>query len=113
VVAVGLYAWWATQLQPFTWPSLVAVVGAGLTAMAIASRRRQPRTALPPRPEGIWVWLVLVSLLAVWELLAYVRHPREDNPTLSSLTDQLLDPQPMRAMAFALWLAGAYRLARR
>lgn len=115
VAAITAYAWWTTALRPFTWSALVAVETAGMTAMAFGSSRR--RAAVPARPRhlpaGAAVWATLAALLAVWELAAYIRVPRSDHPTLSSILDGALDAQPLRSLAFLVWLAGAYELARR
>jgi hypothetical protein len=136
VIGLGLHAWWVTELRPFTWPSLAAVVGSGLAAVALAWRHRvgpprrgaspagpgsvpgrpEPVPARLPQPEtwraGVVAWWGLIALLGLWELAAYLQHPRTDHPTLSSLLDSLLADQPLRAAAFAAWLVGTYRLAR-
>ena len=106
------YAWWATGLRPFTAASAAAVVGAGLVAMAIGSRSRRPTLAPPPAAEGA-VWAALLGALAAWQLAAYLQEPRSEHPTLSSLTNALLDSQGARGLAFVAWLAAAARLARR
>lgn len=114
-VAVAAFAWWAAGLAPFTTPSLVAVVGGGLVAMA-AGARWLPRRPTPVEgaapPAGLAAWAVLVVALAAWELAAYVQHPRADHPTLSSLANDALRPRVVRAAALAGWLAVAARLAR-
>ena len=58
-------------------------------------------------------WFVLLVGLAGWETLAYVQEPRSEHPTLSSLTNAALDTHTGRALAFAAWLVGGSRLARR
>ena len=58
-------------------------------------------------------WAVLAVAVGSWQLAAYVQHPREDHPTLSSLVNALLDSQPARAAAFLLWIATAVALGRR
>ncbi len=60
-----------------------------------------------------WAWLVLLAVGGLWQLVAYLQHPRDDHPTLSSLTNALLDSQPARAAAFALWVLATVELARR
>lgn len=64
-----------------------------------------PAIALP--------WAALAAVTAMWELLAYLQHPRHDHPTLSHLANTSLDWQPARAAAFAGWVAVAFTLARR
>jgi hypothetical protein len=58
-------------------------------------------------------WVVLVVGGALWQLAAYVQHPREDHPTLSSLANGLLDSQPARVAAFVAWAAAMVALSRR
>jgi hypothetical protein len=113
VVAAAGYAWWATGLRPFTWPSLVAVGAAGVVAFAVGSRRRDASGPCTRAVSGAWIWGVPLVLLAAWELAAYLQQPRADHPTLSSLADQALDGHPVRALAFLAWAAVAADLARR
>lgn len=106
------YAWWATDREPFTTGATVAVVGAGLGAMAIGHAMRR-RVAVRPRFSGAIGWLVLLAVLALWQLLAYVQEPRSEHPTLSSLTNDALDTHAGRTVAFVAWLGAAFALARR
>jgi hypothetical protein len=46
-------------------------------------------------------------------LAAWVQEPRTDHPTLSSITDSVLDTHGAEFVAFVAWLAGARWLARR
>ena len=112
-VAVVAYAWWATGLSTFTLASTLAVVSAGVGAMAIGHRAGGRRTRVHLRRADIVAWGVLFGALSGWELAAFVQHPRPEHPTLSSLVDALLDTHPARALAFLVWLAGAAGLARR
>jgi hypothetical protein len=57
--------------------------------------------------------LALVGLLAAIQVFAYVQEPRDEHPTLSSLTNAALDSHVARAAAFVAWLAAAVELARR
>jgi hypothetical protein len=50
--------------------------------------------------------------VAAWQVSALVRHPRAEHPTLSSLANAVLDPRPVRTLAFLGWLAGMAWLAR-
>lgn len=110
--ALGLFAWWATGLRPFTGTAYVVVVGAGLSAMVWGARRRRP-PARAWRAGGLLVWAALALALAAWQMAAFVRHPRPLHPTLSYLANHVLEPRPVRALALALWLVAAARLARR
>ena len=111
-LAAGAYAWWAVGLAPFSAGATLAVVGAGLGVVVTAGRRRRaagrdvPLAAAAP-------WIALVLAAAVVQVSAYVQQPRRDHPTLSSLTNELLDSHPARAAAFLAWLALTAALARR
>ena len=110
--ALVAYGWWATALPPFAATTTVAVVGAGVAAMAVGARDQ--RRALPPLSmRDVVVWSVLLGTLAAWQLAAYFQQPRSQHPTLSSLANTMLDTHPARTLAFVVWLAGAARLARR
>ena len=108
------YGWWVTGLARFSAGATVAVLGAGLVA-ALAGfvrpvRRRAQRRSVDV--GSVVAWLTLVTTLAAWQLIAYFGSPRSQHPTLSSLANTALDPRPLRAVAFAAWLAGAAWLAR-
>lgn len=63
--------------------------------------------------RGAWVWGLLAGALGLWELQAFLQHPRRDHPTLSSLSNDLLRSPSSRGVAFAVWLALGLWLARR
>jgi len=107
------YGWWATALPPFTGTSTAAVVGAGLGAMAVGLRFNRRREVARPPAADIATWALLAGALAVWQLAAYLQHPRSQHPTLSSLANAALDSHPVRALAFVAWILGAAFLARR
>ena len=110
-VAIG-YGWWAVSLPPFSASATIAVLAAGLAgsiAGYLSRKRERPRCSLRQAVP----WLVVAAVGGLWQLAAYVQAPREDHPTLSSLTNALLDSRPARAAAFAAWLLGALLLARR
>lgn len=106
------FSWWATGLRPFTGVAYAVVVGSGATAMAWGSRHARPPARRWPA-RALLVWVVLAAALAAWQMAAFVQSPRTEHPTLSSMANVVLDPQPVRAVALALWLVGAARLARR
>lgn len=110
--AVLAYAWWATGLRPFSGPLTAAIVGAGIVAMAIGHAAVLPRVT-GSVPGSAARWLALIAALAAWQLVAFVQHPRSDHPTLSSLTNLVLDSHPVRALAFGAWLVAGALLARR
>jgi hypothetical protein len=110
---VGAYGWWAVGLPPFSATATLAVVLAGIAAAVLGTcRRRRPVT--PRRPvTSAAPWAVLAAVAAVWQLAAYLQHPRDDHPTLSSLTNAALGSQAARTAAFVAWLLTARALARR
>ena len=104
----------ATGLRPFTLPSLVATLGGGLLAIMVGARLPR-RSVLAGRAvtPGDWVWFALAAAIGVWELQSFLKHPRSQHPTLSSLTNTLLEPHASRTVALVSWLAGGVWLARR
>jgi heme A synthase len=122
-MAVVLYAWWATRLETFTAESTGAVVGSGAAAMAWGTWRRMrsdPAAATKDGPGSVagrdrrsTVWLMLLAALAVWQMQAFLQSPREDHPTISSITNSALETETARTAVCAAWILGAYRLARR
>jgi hypothetical protein len=122
---VAVYGWWAVGLAPFSWEATVAVVGAGVaTAVWAARRRRRAGPWSRPRPRGAVgtdetrgvgrvPWVLLAAAAAVWQLAAYVQHPRDDHPTLSSLTNAALESHAARTAAFVVWLVTIVALVRR
>jgi hypothetical protein len=57
--------------------------------------------------------LALAMAVGVWELQSFLQHPRSQHPTLSSLSNSLLESHASRMVAFVGWLAGGIWLARR
>jgi hypothetical protein len=109
---VFAYAWWATGRSPFTTTATLAVIGAGLAAMAVGQARRPQNESHPPL-AGAVRWVVVLVALSAWQLLAYVQQPRSEHPTLSSLTNAALESHIGRALAFTAWLTAGPGLARR
>jgi hypothetical protein len=70
-----------------------------------------PAAGEPSR--GGWVWAVLAGMVGLWELQAFLQHPRRDHPTLSSLSNDLLQSPASRVVALLIWLAAGVWLARR
>ena len=111
-LAATAYAWWAVGLPAFSAAATVAVVGAGVVAMVAGSRARRTGRR-NGRPGRVLPWFALAGLLAAVQLIAYAQHPRDEHPTLSSVTNAALDSHAARAVAFLAWLAAAVELARR
>jgi hypothetical protein len=106
------YAWWAVGLPSFSAEATVAVLLAGgAAAVSGAWIPRRPRPEFARRRAGPWAGLA--ALGGLWQLAAYLQHPRDDHPTLSSLINELLDSQPARAAAFVLWIVATVGLSRR
>lgn len=117
LVALGVvaFAWWVTGLEPFSATATVAVLGGG-TAAVVLGRLRLP--GRPPAEGGAArqaaaAWGGVVAALAAWQVAAWAQEPRDQHPTLSSLTNAALDARPLRAAAVVAWLAGAAWLGRR
>jgi hypothetical protein len=116
IAAIGVYAWIAAALHPFTLgeeimvsvPALVVLVGACLPIRRSATGERMPSSR-----GSILVWLVLVALAIGWELGAYFSSPREQHPTLSVIADEVMSVHPGRALLFLAWLALGWVLVTR
>ena len=107
---LAVYAWWAVGLPPFSTQATVAVVVAGATATVVGAWTRQPTPVRDVAGTAKWAALALVA--AAWEVAALLQQPRDDHPTVSSLTNELLDSQVTRAAACVLWIVAARELAR-
>jgi hypothetical protein len=106
------FAFVATGLRPFTLPALVATLAGGLVAIMVGRRLPAPIAVRAP-VGGAWWWAALGSAVAMWELQAFLQHPRSAHPTVSSLTNDLLQSHLSRAGAMLVWLAAGVWLARR
>ena len=108
LVTVGvLYALVAGTTEPFTWPAnvLTALPIVALVALAVARWPRRPRVAHPPGAHPVRPWVVLLVLVAAWELIEYAaRGPRRAHPTLSSMADALDRHWLLKAVVFFGWL---------
>lgn len=113
VVTAGGYAWLATDLRPFTLPLAAAVFLGGLVAAVLGANLLPALVSRPGWPRRLDVWAALGAALALWELGAFLQHPRAEHPTLSSLTDTLFQSHVARALGLLLWLGAGTRLARR
>jgi hypothetical protein len=113
VVALG-YSWVAGHFTTFTRPAEVATFVPGLLGVVVAVRIT-PRSRLRPGRSGLgWLawWLVVVTLNAV-EFAALFLGANHAHPTVSDLVNPWLLSTISRAVAFGLWLALGYWLARR
>jgi len=110
------FGWWITAQPPFSTAGTVGIllVGGALIALARHWRRRGAAPTAPDEPEateGLWVWVVILLAILVWELITFVSHPREMHPTISSITDTLEAEHVVRWLLFGGWLAIGWSLA--
>lgn len=106
------YAWWAVSLPAFSATATTVVLLAGGAAVVWgAGKDRRRRPEVEPRRAVPWALLAVVG--GLWELAAYLQHPRDEHPTLSSLANALLDSHPARSAALVLWLVATSELSRR
>lgn len=93
----------------------MAVVGAGVAAAAWAGwhRRRSGTRAGRAGEASLGPWAMLAVAAVAWQLAAFVQHPRDDHPTLSSLTNAALDSHVARTAAFVAWVIVTVALVRR
>jgi hypothetical protein len=111
LAALAVGSWWVVGLKPFSAQATAAVLLAGVAAGAAGWAMRTPRA--PAGRGSLTGWVVLAVVLAAWQLMAYVQSPRDEHPTVSSLTNAVLSSQPARTVAFVLWLGAMFGLARR
>ncbi|MDQ1489866.1 MAG: hypothetical protein QOJ23_2380 [Actinomycetota bacterium] len=112
-MTAGGYAWLTTDLRPFTLPLVAAILMGGLVAVALGPNLLPARVPRPGRPPQLDVWAALSAALALWELGAFLQHPRVEHPTLSSLTNTLFQSHVARALGLLMWLGTGTRLGRR
>lgn len=111
------YCWVVAGIRPFTVPMELAValpegIVAALALRSYARSRPSPELRTHPGANSreATPWIVLTALLAFWELNAYVRSPRRDHPTLSSMAGWLLGSHPGRSTLLLLWLSLGWAL---
>ncbi len=109
VVLAGVYSWIAAGFLPFTWPMRIAVIVPVVVAAIFVVGPSRPGAEPAADQRGayrrcITAWVVLLVLATAWELLALFSSPRDDHPTLSSMSDDVMSTHPGRALTFALWL---------
>lgn len=112
-------AWWAMATEPFTWHARIATAAGGLLALGagLVWRRLDPPTtpsSAADRHGGSHaIWAVLTAAVVGFQLHMFTEQPRQLYPTVSSLVDTWLQPHPVRAAGFLLWMAlGVYLLRR-
>ena len=120
VVALLIYGWWFTDLQPFTAGSLFAMFGAAAVLLALAAAHRRSATghahsaaatAAPGFVAATVMWLSVAVAATAWELIAFFGQPRSQHPTISSLLDSTQTHHWLRFVVFVLWLALGWVIA--
>lgn len=110
--AVG-YAAIAAFLTPLTWPAMLAT----LPPLAVCWWAALRRPDSPPRRPIGWrrvlPWLLVVGAGTAWEVVALVRSPRLDYPTISSIVSPLAGTQWwFRFAGYLLWFGAGLWLVR-
>jgi hypothetical protein len=110
------FGWWVTALPPFSVAATVGVLvaGAALIVLARLWRRRAATVVSDDGADataGLWVWVVILVAVVVWELISFFGHPREAHPTISSITDSMQAEHIFRWLFFGGWLAIGWSLA--
>ncbi|HEY5880272.1 MAG TPA: hypothetical protein VIU11_15295 [Nakamurella sp.] len=114
-IGVGFgYAAVAAVFTPLTWPAMLATVPPLAVAGWVGLRR-------PERPGGpriglrrILPWLAVLVVGTAWELIALLRSPRDDYPTISSIVSPLAGPHWwFRFVGYLVWFAAGVALVRR
>jgi hypothetical protein len=110
------FGWWVTAQPPFSVAATVGVLISGATLIVLARlwRRQDAAPVSDDSAEAnqrIWLWVVLLVALLVWELISFLGHPREAHPTISSITDSMQAEHVFRWLFFGGWLAIGWSLA--
>jgi hypothetical protein len=119
VGAAALYSWFAALTTPFTFGANVMtgipLIAAALAAMwfgHIARIHGSERSTPQPTGRSLWPWWVSLGVVGAWELFCYLRLPRFDHPTFSSLYDSASRIQPLKAALYLGWLALGWAIVR-
>jgi hypothetical protein len=105
VVGIG-YAAAAASLTPLTWPAMLATLPPLMAAGWVALHRPDRPPAPAPAARRVAPWAVVVAAGVIWELVALVRSPRADYPTVSSIVSPLAGTQWwFRFVGYLLWFA--------
>jgi hypothetical protein len=120
VGAAALYSWFAALTTPFTFranvltaiPLITALLAAVLFGHIVRSRRTGERSAPRPLGRSLWPWWVSLGVVGAWELCCYLKLPRFEHPTFSSLYDSASRSQPLKAALFFGWLVLGWAIVR-
>lgn len=110
--AVG-YAALAAFLAPLTWPAMLATLPPLAVGGWAALRHPRPAARRPIGRRRVLPWLLVVVAGTAWEVVALVRSPRADYPTISSIISPLAGTQWwFRFAGYLLWFAAGVWLVR-
>jgi hypothetical protein len=136
LVGAAAYGWWLTGLEPFAWPSTVAVSLPAATLLLVAARREvratpvrdwitdvvrtcrraaSTRTGERHRARAAVLWGAVIVSFAAVQLFAYFAGwsaPRRDYPTLSWIVGHV-EARAGRTALFVAWLIFGGWLVRR
>lgn len=108
-----VFAFWFTDLQPFTDGTtlalaipVVALIGITQTRR-FRSRRRSEATTTREMPWfrlAVVTWGAIVAAATAWELLALRSSPRSAHPTISSIVESVEQYHVGRVALFLGWL---------
>jgi hypothetical protein len=112
LAAAIVWAWFASGVRPFTVPAEVLTFVPGFLVLVLTLRPGAKPDAVVGR-TGRWLpWAALALAFGALELSELFSKPRSAHPTLSSLTNTLLDTHPSRFVGYAVWLALGWLLVR-
>jgi hypothetical protein len=110
----GFLALLGGLLPSFSLEANVYVFTLGAVMMWLGLGQRVPRRPPPHRlPGGLAWWLLPVAVFVFFELTTFAMGSTEKYPTLSLLTDPLLDGYLPRVMLYFGWLTGYWGLVKR
>jgi hypothetical protein len=120
VVAVVAFAFWFTDLPPFTDGATLALVLPVVLLIGIAEARRfrsrgsRPAPTTRDRPwfrPAVVAWVAIVAVATAWEVLALRSSPRSEHPTISSFVESVEQYHGGRMVLFLAWLWLGWTLA--
>jgi fucose 4-O-acetylase-like acetyltransferase len=118
IAAAVCWAWFASGVRTFTRPAeLLTFVPALLVLlMTLRPAGGAPVVSAESSPRKAWwtvlPWIAAFAALLAWELSELFSQPRQQHPTLSSITNALLSTHPTRFLGFLAWLLLGWLLVR-
>jgi hypothetical protein len=107
-----VWAWFASGVRTFTRPAEVLTFVPGFIVLVLTLRPRAEPEVVTGRTGRRVPWVALAAAFTALELSELFSQPRSAHPTLSSLTNTLLDTHPSRFIGYAVWLALGWLLVR-